>query len=137
MRYQRHSYRYALVLGTGSLRPLGRTSIAERPGVQLAQTWWRPAADVYETSTAFMVTVDLAGIDHEELDVLLYEDAVIVEGHRRHSVAEARGVYHTVEIHRGSFRLELALPAPIDPERVIAHYERGLLQMTLPKPEGR
>ena len=82
--------------------------------MRLAQTCWRPAADVYETASTIAVTVDLAGVDHEALDVLLYEDALIVEGQRRLRPAEAGGVYQTAEIRQGPFRLELALPAPID-----------------------
>jgi HSP20 family protein len=137
MRYRRYSYRYALVLSTSVPRPLGLPDLGERRRVQLAQTWWRPAADVYEAATTITVTVELAGVDYEELDVLLYEDAVVVEGKRRLPVGEAGGVYHTAEIRQGPFRLELALPAPIDPERVVARYEQGLLQLMLPKSEGR
>ena len=137
MRYRRYSYRYALVLSTSVPRPLGLPDLAQRAGVQLAQTWWRPAADVYEAATTITVTVELAGVDYEELDVLLYQDAVIVEGRRRLPAGEAGGVYHTAEIRQGPFRLELALPAPIDPEQVTARYERGFLQMTFPKSEGR
>ena len=105
--------------------------------VPLAQTSWRPAADVFETATAVLVTVDLAGVDHDELDVILYEDGVIVEGRRRLPPAEAGGVYHRAEIRQGPFRLELGLPGPVDPERASAHYERGLLQMMFPKAAGR
>ena len=69
---------------------------------------------------------------HEQLDVLLFEDALIVEGERR-LPTHAAGVYHAAEIRQGQMRLELPLPAPIDPEQVDAHYERGLLEMRLGK----
>ena len=42
-------------------------------------------------------------------------------------------MYHAARIRQGPFRVELALPAPVDPERVEARYERGLLHVTLPK----
>ncbi len=83
MRYRQLSYRYALVLSTGELRPLGEIWPTEHHGTRLAQTCWRPAADVYETANAVTVTVDLAGVDLADLDALFYEDAVIVEGQRR------------------------------------------------------
>ena len=135
MRYRRLSYRYALVLTTGELRPLGEIWPADGRSAQLAQTRWRPAADVYEGPGGVTVVVDLAGVDLEDLDVLLYEDAVIVEGQRRLPILEHGGRYHAAEIRQGHFRLAVALPAPIDPERVAARYERGLPEMTFPRAE--
>ncbi|MGQ0592638.1 MAG: Hsp20/alpha crystallin family protein, partial [Gammaproteobacteria bacterium] len=46
-------------------------------------------------------------------------------------------VYHAAGIRQGPFRVELALPAPVDAERVEARYERGLLRITLQKRGGR
>ena len=142
MRYRRLSYRYAVVLATGGRpaaggpRPLGEGWRSGRFVVELAQTVWRPPADVYETADRVTVTLELAGVDHEQLDVLLFEDALIVEGQRRLRQADANGVYHAAEIRQGPFRLELPLPGTIDTDRVEAHYERGLLQMTFPKQNG-
>jgi HSP20 family protein len=136
MRYRRLSYRYALAITAGATRPLDQTWRAERPGPRLAQTCWRPAADVYETPTAVAITVDLAGVDLDELELLIYEDALVVQGQRRVPPAEAEGVYHAAEIRHGPFRLELALPAPIDPDRADARYEQGLLRLRFPKAEG-
>ena len=100
----------------------------------LAHPCWRPPADIYEAADAVIVTVELAGVDADELDVLLYEDALIVSGQRRLPSVAPGGRYHAAEIRQGWFRLEVALPTPIDPERAQAHYDQGLLQMTLSKP---
>jgi HSP20 family protein len=136
MRYRRMHYRYAMVLATEQPRPLGAPGFTERPTVTLARTCWRPPADVYESPRAITVTVELAGIDTAELDVVLFEDALVVEGQRRLPPPEPGGVYHAAEIRQGRFRLDVSLPAPIDPERAEARYERGLLQMTLAKAGG-
>lgn len=138
MRYRRLRYRYAVVLashGQASAhgpRPIGDWHV-QLPGVTLARSRWLPPTDVYETATALRVTVELAGVEQDDLDVLLYEDALVVEGRRRLTPSEPGGVYHAAQIRQGPFRLELPLPAPIDPEQTEAHYERGLLQMTLVK----
>jgi HSP20 family protein len=133
MRYRRLSYRYAVVMATSRPRPLGDTWNRQPASISLGQPVWRPAADVIETASEVIVLVELAGVDHDELDVLLFEDALIVEGERRLPPAHAAGVYHTAEIRQGQLRLELPLPAPIDPEQVDARYERGLLEMRLVK----
>jgi HSP20 family protein len=132
MRYRRLSYRYAVVMATGRQRPFGEVWQRHPAGISMAQTAWRPAADVVETASEVIVLVELAGVDHEQLDVLLFEDALIVEGERR-LPSHAAGVYHAAEIRQGQVRLELPLPSSIDPEQVDARYERGLLEMRLGK----
>ena len=132
MRYRRLSYRYAVVMATSRPRTLGETWERHPASIGLGHSFWRPPADVVETASEVIVLVELAGVDHEPLDVLLFEDALIVEGERRLPAYPA-GVYHTAEIRQGQVRLELPLPAPIDPEQVDARYERGLLEMRLVK----
>jgi HSP20 family protein len=132
MRYRRLSYRYAVVMATSRPRTFGEGWQRQPAGISPGHSYWRPAADVVETATEVIVLVELAGVDHDQLDVLLYEDALIVEGERR-LPAHAAGVYHTAEIRQGQVRLELTLPATIDPEQVDARYERGLLEMRLGK----
>lgn len=133
MRYRRLSYRYAVVMAAASPRAFAEGWPRQSTGVGPAQHTWRPPADVIETATEVIVVVELPGVDHEELDVLLFEDALIVEGERRLPPAHAAGVYHVAEIRQGKLRLELRLPAQIDPEQVDARYERGILEMHLVK----
>jgi HSP20 family protein len=133
MRYRRMHYRYAVVLATQQPRPLGDLWRGGRARVMLAQPSWRPPADIYETADAVTVTVELAGVEADELDVVLFQDALVVEGERRIPPGAPAGVYHAAEIRQGRFRLEVALPAVIDPERADARLERGLLHLALTK----
>ena len=136
MRYRRLHYRYAVVLAGERPRQLGDGWFSERARAAVALPSWRPPADVYETADSIGITVDLAGIETDEVDVLLFEDALIVEGERRLPPADGPRRYHTAEVRQGAFRLELPLPATIDPEHADAFYRRGLLQMTLRKAGG-
>ena len=137
MRYRRLSYRYALLVTANQSQQLGGLLEAERSGVRFAQTYWRPPADVCESDSTFEVTVDLAGIDQDDLDVVLFEDALIVEGRRRLTGVEPGVVYHVAEIRQGPFRLELGLPGAIDQERVDARYDQGLLRITFQKLQAK
>jgi HSP20 family protein len=131
------SYRYALVLTANQSRQFGGLFAAEQTGVRFAQTYWSPPADVCESHNTIEVTVDLAGIDQDDLDVVLFEDALIVEGQRRLTGADPGVVYHVAEIRQGPFRLELGLPGSIDQERVEARYDQGLLRITLQKMQAK
>lgn len=129
MRYRHVRYRYAVV-ADAALRPIFRLS-----GIMLAQPRWRPETDVYETAKAVTVTVELAGVDEDGVEVTLFEDALVVEGERRLACDEDC-VYHAASIRQGPFRLEVPLPARVDQAGVEARYDKGLLRVRLPK-EGR
>ncbi|HEY8446574.1 MAG TPA: Hsp20/alpha crystallin family protein [Thermomicrobiales bacterium] len=136
MRFRRMSYRYTVIMNAS--QPFTLTDIFRaQPGVHLAQTCWRPATDVYESAETVTITIELAGIDPEDVDVSLFADAVVIEGHRRLQPPDTAGVYHAAEIRQGPFRLELPLPVAIDADRAEARYDRGLLLVTLPKLNSR
>jgi HSP20 family protein len=132
MHYRRLSYRYAMVVRSGQTWPLGDIWQSDRLRL-LVQPRWRPDADTYETATTVEILVDLAGVEEDDLEVQLFEDVLVVEGHRRPPSCQEGAVYHAAGIRQGPFRVELALPAPVDAERVEARYDRGLLRITLPK----
>jgi HSP20 family protein len=116
MRFQRVSYGYTLVLSPAA-----------------PQTAWRPMADVYETPSTISVTVELAGIEPEEVDVLFFDNAIVVEGKRPLPQLDGGGIYHSAEIRRGLFRLELGLPARVDSDPIELSCQLGLLTIRLVK----
>jgi HSP20 family protein len=132
MHYRRLSYRYAIVARSSQTWPLGDIWQSDRLRL-LVQPRWRPDADIYETAMTVEILVDLAGAEEDDLEVQLFEDVLVVEGRRRLPSCQEGAVYHAAGIRQGPFRVELALPAPVDAERVEARYERGLLCITLPK----
>jgi HSP20 family protein len=136
MRYRRLSYRYAVVVGSGQPWPrVAELWQSERVRL-LVQAGWRPDADTYETTTTVEITVDLAGVDEDDFEVQLFEDALVIDGQRRLPGCDEAAVYHAASIRQGPFRLELPLPAPVDPERVEARYDRGMLRISLAKSPG-
>jgi HSP20 family protein len=131
MAYRRLTFHYARV-HTGPPSPFD--GLWDREQLRrLVQASWRPDADVYETSGTIEMTIELAGVDEDDFEVQLFDNAVVIEGWRRLPSASADAVYHAASIRRGLFRAELSLPGPVDRERVEARYERGLLHVTLPK----
>lgn len=130
MTYRRLTYRYARVR-TEPTWSFERVWESEQLRL-LLQARWRPDADVYETAGTIEMVVELAGIDEDDIEVQLFDNAVVIEG-RRHLPSSEDAVYHAAGIRQGLFRVALPLPAPVEPERVEARYDRGLLRVTLPK----
>src|SRR4026209_2882311 len=102
----------------------------------LAEDCWHPDADTYETARTVEIMVDLAGVHEEDFEVVLFGDALVVEGRRRLAAPQEATIFHAVRIRQGPFRVELPLVAAVDAERVDARYDRGLLLLPLPKREA-
>ena len=136
MRYRRISYRYTMVVAGGQPESLADVWWVGGSNVLLGHPRWRPATDVLETAQAIVAIIELAGINEEELEVLLYEDALVIEGERSLPACEEAERYHAFEIRQGPFRVKVPLPVDIDGNAVEARYEQGLLQIRLPKVRG-
>jgi HSP20 family protein len=95
---------------------------------------WRPLADIHESAQMMTVKIELAGMREEDIEVTLYEDALVVSGvrHDEHEPGENL-YYHEAQIRYGPFRVEVLIPSPIDREGVKARYENGFLWVDLPK----
>jgi len=132
MRYRRLSYRYTMLVRSPQGWPPADFWASDRLRL-LVETRWRPDADTYETGSSIEIVVDLAGVDEDDFEMLLFEDALVVEGRRQLGTDEEHAVYHAANIRHGLFLVEVPLPAPVDADRVKARYDRGLLRITLPK----
>jgi len=95
---------------------------------------WRPPADVYETETAFVVKVELAGMHDAEIAITLEEHSLRIEGQRPEQRDESLRYYHQMGVNYGAFSVEVFLVRPVDHDNVTARYDDGFLLVELPKP---
>ncbi len=133
MRYQRVRSRYVALVSVGQGLAYGDLLRTTRFSVAVAPRGWRPPTDVCETPDSIEVTLELAGVEDDDVEIQLFEDAVVIEGQRMPVVCAPDGVYHNAEIRHGPFRVEVQLPAPVDADAVNATYDRGYLRISLPK----
>ncbi|HKF36649.1 MAG TPA: Hsp20/alpha crystallin family protein [Ktedonobacteraceae bacterium] len=95
---------------------------------------WRPLADIHESADMMTVKIELAGMKEEDIEVTLYEDALVVSGERNDDHEHGEHLYYyEAQIRYGPFRVEVYIPSPIDREAVTARYENGFLWVDLPK----
>lgn len=136
MRFRQLQVRYASVLTRVELKPIGDPWGIDRK-LPLASRHWRPPVDLYETSANWMVKVEIAGMNEENLEILLYQDTLVIEGQRPWEAGSDCVRFQAAEIHYGPFRVALPIPASICPDQVAARYDRGFLIVTLPKGDPR
>lgn len=112
---------------------------APAPAGDDAVSAWVPAVDVEEREDAIRLAVELPGVAPEAIDVSVHDRVLTVSGERRFAREEAgdRSAYR-LERRFGRFARSLTLPRTIDPDRIQARYEHGVLHLELPKrPEAQ
>jgi HSP20 family protein len=98
---------------------------------------WMPAMDLVETEDHFVLRADLPGLSEEDVKIEFEDGTLTISGERK-SEHESKGEgYHRVERAVGAFSRSLTLPQGIDPEAVTASFDRGVLEVSIPKPEAR
>jgi HSP20 family protein len=97
------------------------------------QASWLPRADVYETAEGFVVTLELPGVEKEEIDILVEGLYLHLSGVRPEPLAQGCMRWHQMEIAHGHFERVLALPQEADPERITATYKDGFLMIRIPR----
>jgi HSP20 family protein len=137
LRYRYVTYRYA----DGSQQQLERhyrqllqdaLRQSQHSMIQRSTTW-RPLADIRESADMMTVKIELAGMSEEDIEVTVYEDALVVGGERRDDSEHSEHFYHEAQIRYGPFRVEVLILSPFDQDRVQARYENGFLWVDLPK----
>lgn len=104
-----------------------------QPKVVISRQTWRPPIDVFETTTALVVKVELAGVREEDIHLTIEDGRLVLSGQRDNSQAGERRAYHQMDINYGEFRADIFLPIPVDQEQAHASYEHGFVTVTLPK----
>jgi HSP20 family protein len=98
---------------------------------------WIPAMDLVETEDAFVLRADLPGLSESDVNIELEDNVLTVSGERKAEHEERKEGYYRVERASGSFSRSLTLPEGVDPGAVTASFDRGVLEVRIPKPEER
>jgi HSP20 family protein len=98
---------------------------------------WMPAMDLVEADDHFVLRADLPGMSEDDIRIELEDGTLTVSGERKAEHESNGEGYHRVERAFGSFSRSLTLPKGIDAEAVTASFDRGVLEVRIPKPEQR
>jgi HSP20 family protein len=96
---------------------------------------WIPHADVLECEEQVVVHVDLPGTDPQSVEILLVGNMLTVKGDQPAPASRIGETVHRRERPTGTFSRSIALPVPVDPEKVSAESKNGVLTIKLAKEE--
>ena len=103
-------------------------------GSVITSSWFAPT-DVSEDANGIQITMELPGVDPEAVRLSLENNILTISGEKKQRQEEGDERVHRFERTYGSFERAFVLPNTVDPERVDARYEHGVLFVTVPKAE--
>lgn len=99
-------------------------------------TWnWAPAVDIYEKGEEYVVKANLPGMKKEDIKVSLHNGALTISGETKREQEVKEEYYYRSERAYGAFSRAIGLPSEVDPEKIKATYESGVLELRIPKAE--
>ncbi|HEX8123350.1 MAG TPA: Hsp20/alpha crystallin family protein [Solirubrobacteraceae bacterium] len=98
---------------------------------------WVPAMDLVETDDHFVLRADLPGLDESAVNIEVNENVLTVSGERSFEHEAKKDGYYRLERGTGQFSRSLTLPDGVDPDAITASFDKGVLEVRVPKPEQR
>jgi HSP20 family protein len=106
-------------------------------GTSGAMRRWMPAMDLVESGDHFVLRADLPGLSEDDVKIEVEDTTLTISGERAAEHESKDEGYYRLERAFGAFSRTLQLPKGIDPEAVTAAFDRGVLEVRIPKPEER
>jgi HSP20 family protein len=98
-------------------------------------TAWAPALDISERKDAYLVTVELPGVEADDLAITMEDGLLTIQGERQFTSESSEQQFHRIERRYGAFRRSITLPAQVQAEQIEASFDNGVLQIVVPKME--
>ena len=125
---------------TSARRPTGRSlgrlnSILDEAFDGALTSSWLPVCDVIEDKDAVKLVAEVPGMTPEDVKISLVNNLLTIRGEKRQPGQEQNERMYRSERSYGAFERTLALPNSVDPDKITATYEHGLLTVRIPKAE--
>jgi HSP20 family protein len=96
---------------------------------------WLPACDVFEDKDAVKIVAEVPGVRPEDVKISLENNLLSIRGEKKQQAEEKNERVHRYERSYGTFERTFSLPSTVDPDRIAANYEHGILTVSIPKAE--
>ncbi|HZO60504.1 MAG TPA: Hsp20/alpha crystallin family protein [Solirubrobacterales bacterium] len=102
-----------------------------------AQRRWAPAVDLVEREDSLLLRADLPGLSEDDVQIEVRDNILTISGERKAEHEDKQNGYYRVERSFGRFSRSLQLPSGVEASAIQASFDRGVLEVTIPKPEER
>src|SRR5829696_9296471 len=98
---------------------------------------WVPAMDLMEADDHFVLRADLPGLGEDDVSIEVQDNTLTISGERKSEHEERQRGWYRLERSFGRFSRSLTLPEGVNADAVTAGFDRGVLEVRIPKPEER
>lgn len=96
---------------------------------------WHPMVDIYDDSDKIVIKAELPGIDKKDIAIDLKDRVLTLKGERVASNEVEEDRYYRRERTYGKFERSFTLPTGLNPDKIKADYQDGVLKIEVPKPQ--
>jgi len=97
---------------------------------------WTPAVEIHETEELVSMAVELPGVDPRNVNLSVKDGLLTITGEKQPAIGQdGKSTVRYSERWYGRFERTFALPRGIDPTRIEASYDAGILTVRLQKSE--
>lgn len=108
----------------------------EWPGPETATaTTWLPPVDIFEEPDEIRLVAEVPGVKPEDVNISVVGNLLTIKGTKEQVTEEKTEKVHRYERTYGPFERSFTLSASIDPNKIKATYNFGVLTIMLPKAE--
>ena len=107
----------------------------ESPSGSSLTSDWLPPCDITEDDRSIRLRLELPGVKPEDIRLSIEDNLLSIRGEKRQVAEERNERVHRYERSYGAFERSFSLPSTVDPEKIQATYEHGVLTITVPKAE--
>jgi HSP20 family protein len=103
-------------------------------GSVITSAWFAPT-DVTEDADGIQISLELPGVSAEDVRLSLENNILTIRGEKKNYSDRKDERLHRYERTYGTFERTFVLPSTVDPERIEARHENGVLLIGIPKAE--
>jgi HSP20 family protein len=96
---------------------------------------WTPPVDIEETDDSYVIEAELPGVKEKDVDIEHVGSEISVTGEIKER--DRKGVLRRQTRRTGRFEYRVRLPEQVDAEKISAEFDKGVLEIRIPKPEER
>jgi HSP20 family protein len=111
-------------------------TLFESPGTGRTQRW-APAIDLVEADDHFLLKADLPGLSEDDVTIEVQDNVLTVSGERKAEHERKEKGFYRLERSFGRFSRSLTLPEGVNADAISASFDKGVLEVSIPKPEER
>jgi HSP20 family protein len=95
-----------------------------------------PPVNIWRGEGGIMVTAEVPGVALDQLDLSVQQNTLTIRGRREPEAKEPEAGFHRRERSYGPFARTIQLPFAVDPDRVKASMDQGILTIEMPRPDA-